>query len=78
MRAIFDRHNNLYAKYYILTDHLAVDEITVFSKGRIIFKQYIPKKHTQFGIKLCKLCDSKGYIYHMTVYLGKDRNCETP
>jgi hypothetical protein len=60
------------------SENLADDEITMFFKGRIIFKQYIPKKHTRFGIKLYKLCDSEGYTYHMTVYLGKDRKCETP
>jgi len=61
-----------------LSEHLAVDEITVFFNGRIIFKQYIPKKHKWFGITLYKLCDSEGYTYHTTVYLDKDRKCETP
>jgi len=27
----------------------------------------------RFGIIFYKLCDSKGYTYNMTVYLGKDR-----
>jgi len=78
MRAIFDRHNNSYAKYQILFEHLAVDEITMFFEGTIILKQYIPKKHTWSGMKLYKLCDSEEYTYHMTEYLGKDRKCETP
>jgi hypothetical protein len=52
MTAVFDRHNNFYAKYYILTEHLAGDEITMFFRGRIIFKHYTPKKYTWFGIKL--------------------------
>jgi len=30
-----------------------------------------------FGLKLYKLCDSKGYTYNMIVYLGKDRKCAT-
>jgi len=43
-------------------------------QGRIVFKQYIPKKnHKRFGIKMFKLCDSTGYTYDMNVYLGKDR-----
>ena len=62
-----------YAKYYSSTKHLAVDEIIVPFKGRVIFILYIPKKHKRFGIKLYKLCDSKVYTYNMTVYLGKDR-----
>ena len=47
-------------------------------KGRVIFIYYIPKKHKRFGIKLYNLCDSKGYTYNMTVYLGKDRKHVTP
>jgi len=48
----------------------------VLFKGIVIFKQYIPKKHKWFGIKLYRLCCSKGY--DMTVYLGKDRKYVTP
>jgi hypothetical protein len=39
---------------------LAVDEIIVLFKGRVIFKQYILKKNKWFGINIYKLCDSKG------------------
>ena len=49
------------------SEYLAVDNIIVK------FKQYILKKRESFGIKMFKLCDSKGYIYDMNVYLGKDR-----
>jgi len=34
-----------------------VDEVTVKFKGRVIFRQYIPKKRKCFGIKIYKLCD---------------------
>jgi hypothetical protein len=39
MRAIFDKLNDSYAKYYNPTKHLAVDDIIVLFKDRIIFKQ---------------------------------------
>ena len=45
MKAIFDKLNDSYAKNYSLTKHLAGDEINVFLKCTVIFKQYIPKKH---------------------------------
>ena len=61
MTATSDKINDSYAKYYRLTEHLAVDEITV---------PFIPKKHKWFGMQLYKLCDSKGYTYNMTKYLG--------
>jgi hypothetical protein len=76
MRAIFDKLNNSYVKYYVLTKKLAVDEIIMLFRGRVNFKQYISKKHKWFGIKLYKLCDFKGYAYNMTMYLGKDRKCD--
>jgi hypothetical protein len=33
----------------------------VLFTGRIIFAQYIPKKHKQSGIKIYRLWDSKQY-----------------
>jgi hypothetical protein len=60
-------------KYYSLTEHLAVDEIILLFKGRVVFKQYISKEHKCFGMKIYKLCDLKGYTYDMGVYVGKDR-----
>jgi len=44
----------------------------------VIFKQYIPKKHNIFGIKIHRLCNSKVYMYGMPVYLGKNRQCVNP
>ena len=44
MRAIFDKLSNSYVIYYIPTEKLAVDEIIVLFKGRVNFKQYIPKE----------------------------------
>ena len=46
-------------------------------KGKVIFRQYIPKKHKRFGIKIYKLCDPLGYTYDMSVYLGKQRQHAT-
>jgi len=59
MRAIFDKLIDSYAKCYHPTKHLEVDGIIVLFKDRIIFKQYIPKKHKQFGVKIYKLCASE-------------------
>jgi hypothetical protein len=73
MRNVFDSLNDTYSKYYVPSEHLAVDEIFVLFKSRVNFKQYMPKKHKHFGIKIYKLCDKTGYTYDMEVYLGKDR-----
>ncbi|KAG8233829.1 hypothetical protein J437_LFUL008051 [Ladona fulva] len=73
IRALFDMLNDSYAKFYFPSEHLAVDEVIVLFKGRVVFRQYIPKKHKRFGIKVYKLCDDRAYTYDMKVYLGKDR-----
>jgi len=64
--------NKKFSKFYSPSEHLAVDEVIVKFKGRVIFQQYIPKKHKCFGIKIYKLCDETGYTYDMKVYLGRD------
>jgi len=46
-----------YAKFYNPSENLAVDEVIVKYRGRVIFRQYIPKKRKRFGIKIYKLCD---------------------
>jgi hypothetical protein len=77
IRKVFDTLNNKLCEMYKPTEHLAVDAVIVLYKGRLIFQQYIPKKHKRFGIKIYKLCDSLGYTYDMSVYLGKQRQCTT-
>ena len=69
--------NNKFCELYNLTEHLAVDDVIMLYKGRVVFQQYIPKKHKRFGIKIYKLCDSLGYTYDTSVYLGKQRQHAT-
>jgi hypothetical protein len=73
IRGLFETLKANFSKFYNPSEHLAVDKVIVKFKGRVIFKQYIPKKHKCFGIKIYKLCDSTGYTYDMDVYVGKDR-----
>jgi hypothetical protein len=72
IRSFVDILGDIYAKFYNPSEHLAVGKVTVLFKGRVIFKQYVPKKHIHFGIKMYKLCDMTGYTYNMSTYLGKD------
>jgi len=48
-----------------------MDKVIVLYKGRAVFRQYIPRRHKRFGIKIYKLCDSLGYTYEMNLCLGK-------
>ena len=54
-----------------------MDEVIVKFQGRVIFRQYIPKKRKRFGIKIYKLCDESVYTYGMGVYLGRDSHSAT-
>ena len=70
---LFEILNATFSKFYNPCKNLATDEVIVSFKGRVIFKQYIPKNRKRFGIKIFKLCGATGYTYDMKVHLGKDR-----
>ena len=72
IRTVFYTLNQADPKFYNSLEHLAVDELRVKFQGRVIFRQYIPKKRKHFGIKIYKLCDKSGYTYDMKEYLGRD------
>ena len=65
IRDLFEILRTNFAKFYNPFEHLVVDEVIVKFNGRVIFKQYIPKKRKRFGIKMYKLCDSSGYSYDL-------------
>jgi len=77
LRTVFDKLNDSYAKFYNPSEHLAVDEVIVSFKGRVIFRQYIPRKRKRFGIKIYKLCNESGNTYDIRVYLGRDSHSAT-
>jgi len=57
---MLDILNVVYSKFYNPSEHLENDEVTVLYKGRVAFKQCVPKKHKYLGIKIYKLCDTYG------------------
>jgi len=57
IRDMFEILTRTFSKFYNPSENLAVDEVIVFFKGGVIFKQYIPKR---FDIKIFKLCDLTG------------------
>ena len=73
MRNIFEIIDRTFSKFYNPTEHLAVDEVVVLFKGRVVFRHCMPNKGKGFGMKIYKLCDSNGYTYDLKVDLRKDR-----
>jgi hypothetical protein len=52
--------NGVFAKFCNCSEHLVVDEVTLKFKDWVIFRQYRPKKHRHFSIRIYKLCDMIG------------------
>ena len=48
MRNLFEILNKTFWNFYRPSEYLAVDEFIVLFKGRVIVRQYIPKKHKRF------------------------------
>jgi hypothetical protein len=48
IRSLFDMLSDLYPKFYSPSEHLVGDKVTVLFRGRVILKQYIPKKQKMF------------------------------
>ena len=49
---LFESIRTNFSKFFNPSEHLSVDEVIVKFKGRVLFKQYIPKKFKRFGIKM--------------------------
>ncbi|UYV68677.1 K02A2.6-like [Cordylochernes scorpioides] len=61
-----------FLKYYIPDRNLSIDESLVKQKNRTQKRQYIPKSHAKFGIKLWVLCEAQsGYTLQFDIYAGK-------
>ncbi|GBO17667.1 PiggyBac transposable element-derived protein 4 [Araneus ventricosus] len=73
IRKNFECFNRAFKEEYDPTENLSLYEVIIKFKGRVIFKQYIPKKRKQWGIKMYKIADATGYTYDMRVYLGKNK-----
>ena len=69
----YENYETSFSKFYNPSEHLAVDEITVKFKGRLIFKEYIPKQTQKFWHKNLQTMWLHWLYYDIDVYLGKDR-----
>jgi hypothetical protein len=67
LRNLFEILNKAFSKFHSRSEHLAVDKVIVLLKGRVIFRQYIHKKHESFGIKIYKTRDQTVYRCDMPV-----------
>ena len=54
MRNLFEILNKAFSKFYSPSELLAVDDVIILFQGRVIFRQYIPKKHKTVASKFTK------------------------
>lgn len=62
---------------YIPGQTVTIDESMILFRGRLKFRQYNPGKANKYGIKVYKLCNSKGFVWNFKVYCGNDPTLET-
>lgn len=53
---------------------VVIDKSLVPFKGRLLFKQYLPKKSHKYGVKLFKICDPTGYTYRIMTTWVEERD----
>ncbi|KAJ8930617.1 hypothetical protein NQ314_016530 [Rhamnusium bicolor] len=68
---VIDSLKSNFGNNFVTSEHLCIDESLLLFKGRLGFRQYIPLKRSQFGIKLIIICDSAtGYVLDFIIYTG--------
>ncbi|KAJ4446865.1 hypothetical protein ANN_13565 [Periplaneta americana] len=73
IREVFYKIDELFAKYYIPSAHLTIDEMLSLFRGRCPFKVFMKDKPGKYGILIRMLSDAHTrYILKMEVYAGKD------
>ena len=71
IRLVVDYFRDKFRTVYLPSEHVCVDESLMLWKGRLGFKQYMPKKRSRFGVKSYELCESDtGYVWDFLVYTG--------
>ena len=72
VRPLLTMCERTFLEQYVPDRDLSIDEAMVKYKGRVFFRQYLPKKPVKWGIKVWMLAESKtGYVSNFEVYLGK-------
>ena len=72
VRPLVQLCQHTFIEHYVPAREMSVDEAMIRYKGRVFFRQYMPKKPIKWGIKVWTLADSKtGFVSNFEVYLGK-------
>ena len=73
IKPIFDYFVSRFQKLFTRDRDISINESLLLWKGRLSWKQYIPRKRSRFGLKPFVLCDAiTGYVWNSILYSGKD------
>lgn len=75
-RPFLDMANNSSQSTWMVTQIVSIDEAVAPFTGRLMWKQYMPDKPEKWGMKIFKLCDSRGFMFNFDVYTGADEDKE--
>jgi len=70
---IYEGLQTNFKKYWYPYRNMTVDEGMIPFLGRVIFRQYVPRKPSSTGIKYWILVDERGYLWLFKVYTGAKR-----
>ena len=71
IRLVIDYFRDKFRTVYLPSEHVCVDKSLMLWKGRLGFRQYMPKKRSRFAVKSYELCESDtGYVWDFLVYTG--------
>lgn len=74
MNILREKFEQLFVPY----QNICIDESLMLWKGRLSFKQYIPKKGHRFGVKFFVIVDCKtGIILGFIIYVGSETEIDT-
>lgn len=70
--SVIEHLNSKFQTSYELSQNISIDESLTLWKGRLNFRQYLPLKSAQFGVKSFEICESSsGYTWSFIIYTGK-------
>ena len=73
IKPVHDYLSQQFSLLYTPERDISIDESLLLWKGRLSWKQYIPKKRSRFSMKSFVLCEaSSGYVCRSVLYTGKE------
>jgi hypothetical protein len=71
IRTVYNELRKRFKQNWYLSEVVVVDEGIIPFKGKVMMRQYIPRKPHNTGIKYWAFADETGYLYDFKIYIGK-------